>query len=350
MSSDARRKEKQRLKRKEKQRQARRVNSVTPLQRIARDGGQLECYVNVNWRETGMASVQVLGHAPGGRTAYAAFLVDVWCVGLKDAFGRQEMGPAEFRDVLDRWGEQYDVARIDPAEAKRLVAAGVRFARQNGFRLPPHADRWTAIFGPLDVGAADLDGFGVEGRLRYVGTKEFLRQRLVGSTIDEFLARPDVEWVLGDGTPRDPAEGDYNPWAGVLDDDDDDDDFDDEFPLAGMSDEQLEFVGQAVEGLKQSGDLMEGQVRAWCAASGRTPHPLLREGINALLVAAMPGASYHRALEEDPASVEGEAEPDPNEYLDELLETDPEQRPLIQAAIDQVSEYLRDATARRGAC
>ena len=155
---------------------------------------------------------------------------------------------------------------------------------------------------------------------------------------------------MGDGTPRDPAEGDYNPWAGVLDEDDDEDDFDDEFPLAGLSEEQLEFVKDAVGGLKQSGDQMEGQVRAWCAGTGRTPHPLLREGINALLVAAMPMTAYRRAAEENPAEFEGEPEPDPNEYLDELLDIEPEQRPLIQAAIDQVSDYLRDSMAKRGAC
>ena len=88
MSRDARKKQKQRLKRQQKQRERRKAQAVTPLQRIARDGGTLECYVNANWRETGMANLNVLGHAPGGRLALASFLVDVWCVGLKDAYGR----------------------------------------------------------------------------------------------------------------------------------------------------------------------------------------------------------------------------------------------------------------------
>ena len=102
-------------------------------------------------------------------------------------------------NLLDRMREELDVARLSTSEAKRLVAGGVRFARQNGFKLPPHYERWTAIFGDLgDLAAVDLTDFGVEGGLRYVGTKAFLQRRLAACTVDEFLNRPDVQWVLGE--------------------------------------------------------------------------------------------------------------------------------------------------------
>src|SRR5688500_13081211 len=100
MSRDARKKEKQRLKRKQKQTQARKAAAVTPLERIARSGGELECYVNADWREGGLASIHVLGRAPDGRLAYAAFLVDVWCIGLKDAFGQRQISREIFEDTL----------------------------------------------------------------------------------------------------------------------------------------------------------------------------------------------------------------------------------------------------------
>src|SRR4051812_43448910 len=101
MSRDARKKQKHRLKRQQKQRAARKAAAVTPFQKVVKAGDELECYVNANWRNQGMASVHVLGHAPGGRFGYAAFLVDNWCVGLKDAVGRADMTRGEFQDLMD---------------------------------------------------------------------------------------------------------------------------------------------------------------------------------------------------------------------------------------------------------
>src|SRR4051794_27212199 len=73
MARDARKKQKHRLKRQQKQREVRKAAAVTPFQKVVKSGGELECYVNGKWREQGMASVQVLGHAPGGRRfGYAA--------------------------------------------------------------------------------------------------------------------------------------------------------------------------------------------------------------------------------------------------------------------------------------
>ena len=79
MSRDARKKQKQRLKREQKRLQAKRARAATPLDHIKRSGGQLECYVNANWREMGMANIQVLGQTPGGRAAYAAGGWNVAC-------------------------------------------------------------------------------------------------------------------------------------------------------------------------------------------------------------------------------------------------------------------------------
>ena len=52
MSHDARKKEKHRLKRKEKQQRLRKLNSRTALQRLAAEGGQLECWVTPDdWKD-----------------------------------------------------------------------------------------------------------------------------------------------------------------------------------------------------------------------------------------------------------------------------------------------------------
>jgi hypothetical protein len=86
-------------------------------------------------KKQGIASIQSLSRTRGGRCAHVGFLVDLWCVGLKDAFGRSE------------------------------------------------------------VANADLSDFGIDGGLRYVGPLDFLQQRLTGCTPDQFLDRQDVQLV-----------------------------------------------------------------------------------------------------------------------------------------------------------
>lgn len=336
MSKDARKKEKQRLKRKQKQRETRRAAAVTPLQRIAREGGRLECYVHDGWEEGGMATIQVLGHAPGGKLCQAGFLVDTWCVGLKDAYGHREITRLEFDETLDRMSGMMDMVPLDPAEAKRLVAGAIRFSRRNGFRLPPHYDRWTAIFGDLgDIDAADLTEFGVEGgKLRYVGDEQFLRRRLIGCTVEEFLARPDVEWVTPEGIPLD---------ARLASDDEFDDEAEDDEGLApGIDLSEVPGLGELTEMLDAIGDRTEDAVRAWCFQTGQAPQPRLRDAVDALLVSTLPAAMYSEAAEEDPSLVEGHEPPDPQDMLDSTLGTLPEpDRRSLEAAVDQVAGFMR---------
>lgn len=339
MASDARKKEKQRLKRKQKQQQARKAAALSPLERIAKSGGQLECYVNDDWAENGMANVQVLGQAPGGQLAHAAFLIDVWCVGLKDAYGHRQVLRSEFDDHLDRMNEQLDMVRIPDAEAKRLVAGGIQFARRNGFRLPAHHDRWVSIFGKLSDAEVDLTDFGIDGGLRYIGTEQFLRQRLTACTAEEFLARPDVQWVMGDGMARDVTE-----LVGESFDDDAEGDEDEEgadFGGLDLSDQPM--INELALMLEDVADRAEDAVRKWCFQTGQPPHPRLREALNALFVSTLPMAAYAEAAAEDPSVAEEIGlPPGPDDILDAALADMPAaEREAMEIAMDQVAHFMR---------
>jgi hypothetical protein len=283
MSRDARKKEKHRLKRKEKQQRLRKLNARTALQRIAAEGGQLECWVSPeNWKEQGIASIQVLGHAPGGRAAFAAFLVDLWAVGLKDAFGRSDVPALEFReDNLEPWIDRVGAVKMDPQTARRLIAGGVRFGRQNSFRMPPEWEKWVVIFGRdiLDeIPTADLSDFGIEGGLRYVGSIEFLDRRLSIPT-KEFLGRPDVHWVMGPdpGTTGPRSVGEF---AGE--------------EIEDQAWDQLEELRRAAE---TTAAKIAQDARAWCESHGAEPIPMLDEAARAIMFSMIPAIDAHMAGE-----------------------------------------------------
>jgi hypothetical protein len=201
MPDRAHKKHQQRLKRKQKQLKARREQSGSPVKRIDMIAEPVVCYLNSDWRERGQATAWVVRRGPGLSICFATFFVDTWCAGLKDAWGRLASSMTEIDDAIERSNEAMDgtICAVELEEVRTVVLGAIRFAHQNGFRLPARCDRWVAFLGDAgDWREADLSNFGHEsGKLIWVGPHEDLAARLVGSTVEEFLARPDVEYVLG---------------------------------------------------------------------------------------------------------------------------------------------------------
>lgn len=275
MARDGRKKEKQRLKREKKKQAARKTALENPLRRIAKTGQPLECWVGPMWRQNGLADIFVIGHVPGGSECLAVFLIDLYCVGLKDAYGRRDLTGAQIREGIlepreERGGK---LERIDVEQVRRFVAGAIRFSRQNGFSLPAHYERWTAILGDLgDVNNADLSNFGApDGGLLYIGDLDFLRQRLIASTPAEFISRPDVKFVGGGDLL---SELGYEP-AFV----DEDEEEEDEDALDGVDEDEEEFddpaMAEMAETMRLISSSLADSVRRWCFAGGKIPSPLI---------------------------------------------------------------------------
>ena len=108
-----------------------------------------ECLVAESLFDIGIGDVIVSRKMPNGFIGAAFFLVDVFCLGVKDAF-YDVLSPAEYDFRLS--GLQHETFRaIDPTCARKLVEGAEAYARDLGF--PPHADypRARQIFGDLDA-------------------------------------------------------------------------------------------------------------------------------------------------------------------------------------------------------
>jgi hypothetical protein len=271
MPSDARRKERQRLKREKKKAAQRKAQSNSPYKRIGQAGQVEACYVNSDWRDSGMASVYVIRRNPEGGHAIASFLIDVWCAGLKDAWGRIDFMQEDIDHALKRARDTFELQRIDVEAARDLVAAGIRFARRNGFRLPPHHDRCVHLLGGAgDINSADLSGFGKDGKLRWVGPLDDLRRRLIACTPEQFMSRPDVEFIANE---RDLDFG----GAQFDDEDDEDDDFDDQEP------QDLDALIEGYRQLLDGGCDIAAQGMAQGLEPGEQPHPRLADAVRVLV-------------------------------------------------------------------
>ncbi|MBN2560709.1 MAG: hypothetical protein JXQ75_07255 [Phycisphaerae bacterium] len=300
MSRNAKSKERRQRRRQERQRNLTRAKSGSPYRKIGQSGELVACYVNDNWRSDGYAVFYVLRRAPRFGIVMGAFFVDLWCAGLKDAWGRLDMTMEEFNDrvLSGPMADQVDLVRVNADVARRIVAGGIRFAQQNGFRLPPRYQRWTALLGDAgDVESADLSDFGVDGKLRWVGPMTDLKARLVGCSVDEFLSREDVEYIVGD----------------------------EDFTMLDDSDVA---VGDAADALR---DRWLNAVRQWCFASGMQPHPALSEALDIVIESIL-------HIPEGP-----ETDDEPDDLDAELSEADYD---VVTGNVDRFMDVLGSEKAR----
>jgi hypothetical protein len=312
-------KERNRLKRKRKHQELRKRKNASVFQTLAHKEGPIECYINSNWHESGEASINVLRPLPDGGNLVAAFLVDLWCSGLKDAFGRLNIARSDFHEHLNNPNRDFQMLPLDLITAQRLIAGGMRLSVENGFRLPHKASRWASVLGVDSYANADLSDFEKPGgKYLYIGSLNDLRKRLVGP-VDAFLARKDVEYVL-ENSP-------LSAWDDQFDEEDDDS-FIEEADT--VDEDSFNMVRQSIARVRQRGVKM---VEEWLVSRGQTPHPYLGDAFMLTLMSAVAKSS------------ESKDAPTPEEVIAPLLKDHPDPQGLI-AAVRQLSEFTNQGDGR----
>jgi len=128
-----------------------------------------ECLVADSIFERGIGNVLVSREMPNGDIVTAAFLVDTWCLGVKNALLRSLS-----EDRYEDWVEELlihedDLDEVEPAFAKRLILDAVTYARELGF--PPHPDYRAAARSLEGIDAAACNAvfsFGDQGKPHFV--------------------------------------------------------------------------------------------------------------------------------------------------------------------------------------
>ena len=160
----------QRQKLKEK---ARRTNTdkASALQRqlaLAATAPIRKCLVPDNLNEQGIGMLVFGRTLPGGRIAAAMFLVDVFCLGVKNA-SLAVLSSDAYAQTVESMSHHGHYAGMDPASFRKLVEGAVSYADNLGF--PPHPDYAVArrIFGDVDAASSTQTfAYGRNGKPFYV--------------------------------------------------------------------------------------------------------------------------------------------------------------------------------------
>lgn len=94
-----------------------------------------KCYTSTLWEETGIAEVLVARRHAGGNYTFGFFLLDTYCLGLKDSLYRFNITPYEFDDLVHELLAN-DHAEISYDEAHNLIYGAISYAEDLGIK--PH--------------------------------------------------------------------------------------------------------------------------------------------------------------------------------------------------------------------
>jgi hypothetical protein len=113
-----------------------------------------QCYVNTDCRqrllenreessigggERGLATVCVARTTGHERYEVCTYLVDYWCLGLKDTIGLKKFNGTQYREFLEMVYEHYDsYQQISFTEAQAIVWGSIEYAKTLGIK--PHRD------------------------------------------------------------------------------------------------------------------------------------------------------------------------------------------------------------------
>ena len=96
-----------------------------------------ECLINPDWKYKGMATVSVARKHANGNITAGVFLVDLCCLGIKDAFYFFNTEESEYKEIVTRSGKVF-LTTIDYVLAHNIIFAAIEFAEEFGFK--PHKD------------------------------------------------------------------------------------------------------------------------------------------------------------------------------------------------------------------
>ena len=142
--------------------------SLAKQVRRARNAPLHACLAQNEMFETGLGTV-ILARRTGAHSfAVASFLVDVYCLGVKDAFFR-ELEEEDLEALVEGAGMAAPLEAVDPSYARKLLRDAVAYARSLGLEPPADYASAEALFGDVAADACTVEfTFGYQGKPLYV--------------------------------------------------------------------------------------------------------------------------------------------------------------------------------------
>jgi hypothetical protein len=178
-----------------------------------------ECWITPNWEEQGLITIIVARKHSTGNVTFATYLMDLYCLGLKDTTTIFSKPDFEYREItaqmfMNHGGKQL----IHYTLAHNIIYGGIAYAEDLGFK--PEKD-WSMSQFILEEDTEDIElidvTFGKGGKPYFVNGPYDNVNKIVAK-LESSVGKGNFEVTIIDGGFDFEDEFEY--------DDDDDDDFD----------------------------------------------------------------------------------------------------------------------------
>lgn len=177
----------------------------------ARDLPIHECVTRADMEEQGLSPFLITRMQPDGNLVLASFLVDLYCLGVKDAAANAEISVLEYeRRIKPRFFEA-QARLMEPLLFHQIIYGAIDYAASLGFSPHPDFKLASLVLEPRSSVPPNPDlRFGKDGKPLFIGGPRddvasilSTLERNVGRGNFHYIIRMGDSGALGDGGPLD---------------------------------------------------------------------------------------------------------------------------------------------------
>lgn len=128
-----------------------------------------ECLIDKEWKDRGFAQILLSRRQPNKKMIIGMYLVDIFCLGLKDTFCNANISLEEYQRLKLATFKETALVPCPPEKACRIIFGAIEYARRLGFK--PQKDFALSRFVLDGLSETDYDfelEFGFEGKPLYI--------------------------------------------------------------------------------------------------------------------------------------------------------------------------------------
>jgi hypothetical protein len=176
-----------------------------PRSAITSDAEVVDCLISGDWRTPGaLVRILVARQNAGGTLMAGIALVDLGCLGVKDAFARRFSTYARYQEDLRGTADMFGpMIRVDIDLAAKIINESVAYARSLGFE--PHKDlkQFESLLAGADPTAVpEQIPLGVDGQPFYISGPHDNPHRII-ATLNKSVGEGNYHFMLGGPTELD---------------------------------------------------------------------------------------------------------------------------------------------------
>ncbi len=158
-----------------------------------------ECFINIDYKEQGFAQVLISKEQASGKYSYAIFLLDIYCLGLKNVMFNFNFNDVEYGEVKDKLFSSEEFIPLDIVAAHNLIYGTIDAAEEIGFK--PHKDfaitEHILNSDLINDGIDDIE-LGKDGKVLYISGPFDDTDRII-NTLERTLGEGNYDFIMGVG-------------------------------------------------------------------------------------------------------------------------------------------------------